>query len=798
MQKVPVVLALMVVLSAFVLSVASQNNTTQPSCGPGTHLANGQCVSDTPPPPSCGPDQHVEGDHCVNNQPPPGNQSQPQCGPDQHLENGHCVNNQPPPPSCPAGQSWDVNRRECNTPGQVCSEGFYWDGQSCQPSHPQCPPDSYYDYRSKSCQRSSGNYTPPQQCSPGQYYDYHKQACVNPPPQCGPDQYYDHSTGACKSFEHPDDRPYSQPAQGGYPQCGPESYCPPPPQHACAPDDYYCRPPPDENCGEKLEGVRYELESLFQAFGQEMEAFHKKFESDRHQFSREKHSQEEWQAWGEKWREEGTAIGNMFQEKYMAFINGRDLGPCARYMPPPPFFGGPGGPGGGLGGPPGGGGRGGPGDHFDMGPPQDNRFYEEDEAVRKIREECEAQMKELYGESTGPGGPGDNPEKREKMKALMKDCERRVREHFQQFYEDEVEFEDREESFGSFEMFFDEEEMVIQVSGKYTSFVGNPDSQVLSEFSCGGQLFLDQAFVNGYLEEFEPEETEEGTALIISTQGRQIISIHDNPRCTMNLATSSTVKEITLDFADYLDIDEGENGYTFTDGEVSGKLLKHSGRSSEDDGNVIELKGKWTLLMSKSHATKAAKSAFVESDELAGALEEGNIGAEVIVALDKKTEGKVKVDSTPYGDMEVAVELEDEDTVSANIESDSEDGKTVVLAFDKDIFSSPDLAVGVFAVEEDDDGETSETEEDCVQEAKNLEDALDPNNDGDCHEWWVVQDKLGVHVLVSIYHFSEKRVEISSVGTSSVGPLPGFEFAAWSLGLLAAAGLVGSRLRRDE
>ena len=176
-------------------------------------------------------------------------------------------------------------------------------------------------------------------------------------------------------------------------------------------------------------------------------------------------------------------------------------------------------------------------------------------------------------------------------------------------------------------------------------------------------------------------------------------------------------------------------------------------------------------------------------------MEEGDIGAEVIVDLDSDDE--LKTEATPYGELEVEVEQTEDDAISATFSSEDHDGKTIVMAFAKDIFDSVELDLTAFEVDEESE-DADEEAIDCVQEADDLQDVLDPNNDDECIEWWVVQDKNGVQTLISIYGFSTKRVEIQSVASSAMGGIPGFELVAWALGVLAAIGIVAVRGRRDD
>lgn len=602
------------------------------------------------------------------------------------------------------------------------------------------------------------------------------------------------------------------------PGCDPNGYCPPPPQNSCPPGDAYCRPPPPPECGQKMEALRSQMEGLFRDFQASMEAFHQQFETARQQFSAQPHADSEWRAFGEKWRIQGEALGQGFRQKMESFVQSNGLGSCMPYMPPPPM-------GGGFGGGMSGGSEP-PHMEYAKAPPQGNQFYNEDQQAREIRERCEAEVRAVIGAPPAGGGAtiqGDpssggssqygapqynsggsapapqgyssgyapmkmDPEKEAQVREIMKRCEAEIRSHYQDFYQKEGRPEGREDEFGSFNIFMDEADHKIVVTGKYLGLSGNPDTQMMLDVTCGGQKFLDSVRAKGFLEAFDFENTGEGTKLDIKAGGRSVLQLHDNPRCAINVRAGGAVPSIALDLADYLDVEKDENGYRFSDGEIDGKVLVNSGDASLESGGVLVVTGHATFLVS-SGAAGSAGSSFSGDLNIKHALEKGKVGAEVLVALNGD---KIKSDATPYADMEIGVEKKGDRGISATIDSASHDGKTVVMSFDGDIFSDLELDVQVFAVEGEE--ETAA----CVREASSLQDVLEPGDDEDCQEYWAVEDKAGVHLMVSFPHFSKKRVEIQSVGTSVGGPIPGFELVVLGLAVSAALVGVGVRLRKDS
>ena len=566
-----------------------------------------------------------------------------------------------------------------------------------------------------------------------------------------------------------------------------------------------------EECRSKIDSIMEEMMGIIKEMDQSMRAFHEAFEQDRQAYGREHHTSEEWQEWSEGWMKKGQAQGEEFEAKMKAFVESKNLGDCAQHLQMPHMMG----PmGGGGGGPP----PMRPEERYGSAPPPEGARFDEPEEVRAIREECESKVRAIWDfqnppdrESQSEGGypgtgamRGPSPQQQEQIHEIMRECEKRMRLHFEgqykaEFAKDEGEHKGMNEHFGSFSMYFDASANEIKVTGKFLALSGNPDSQQMTDIKCGGQTFIDVLEVNGYLEDFDFEDTGEGTALRVKAGDTRILQIHDNPRCTINIATGGTIAEVTLDLADYLDVSETDNGIKFSDGDVDGRVLVHDGDFELGDGNELVFDGKATFLVSNSVAAQASSSSLANDLNVKAALEEGNIGAEIVVASD---EGEEKSDATSYGDLEVSVDSTGDNTVSVTVDSASEDGKTLVMSLDDEVLSVEnldDVDVTVFDVAGEAEGDVSasaaETEA-CTREADNLQDILDPNDDGDCNEYWVVIDKNGAQVLVSNPHYSEKRIQISSTGGGS--NTPGADLAVLTLAIATGLVLIAVGARRDD
>ncbi|HLE48287.1 MAG TPA: hypothetical protein VI818_08320 [Candidatus Thermoplasmatota archaeon] len=665
----------------------------------------------------------------------------------------------PPPPPCGEGSYWDHNKQMCVT------------GGSAPPPPPACPGGSYWDYGRQMCV-SGGSAPPPQPCPEGSFWDHYQQRCVS-------GGYY--------------------PAPGDYNGTGP-----------------YPNQPPQDECMGKMEQARPVMEEWRRNVDASLRSSQEAFNQARMEFSRSPHSSEEWQAFMQGWQEKmkaGFNAGSIESEIRAILGDCFDRLGVAHMLQGPPGFQQPpmgGGPMMGPGMP--------PGPAFNQLPPppmpggNDPRFRLNEEG-QAIRAECEEKVRALMPPppmnalmpppgpypmmspdgspppsgsmmpmSGGPMGPPMiDPEIQSQVHEIMRECEKRIRATFEDSRDHGPEGPGFEERFGSLEMFFDEDLGRIVVQGKFLALQGDPESQMMEDVTCDGALFIDSLFVNGLLADFRPTQTGEGTALeVFDSNHKRILSLHDNPRCVINVAASDEIPSITLDLADHLDVEKTESGdLKFSDGDVDGAVLLHGADAELGDGNQIVIDGKATFLVKSRGATSAALGGSRYDD----AIESKKLGAEIKIGKgDNKDD--LAVDSVPMGDLEVDVEG-GENEVSATIDSEEGTGKTVVLEIDAAVFSSDELNVLI----------TGEDNASLVfSEASSLEDVLDPADDGpDGIEYWIVEDKNGFHVLVSFAHFSVKHVKITSAESGPGGfGVPGFETILLAGALLAAA-FVGRR-----
>jgi PKD repeat protein len=145
-----------------------------------------------------------------------------------------------------------------------------------------------------------------------------------------------------------------------------------------------------------------------------------------------------------------------------------------------------------------------------------------------------------------------------------------------------------------------------------------------------------------------------------------------------------------------------------------------------------------------------------EISKLAEAISGGKVAVSVTVRLEKETrQVEVKRDFQ-HEQVQVQVEVKGNNII-AKISSENREGRTVVLNIDNYILP----IVNVQHVKVEVDGKE-------IPLADNYEDVLDPMNDGDQAEYLILVGGEGIHVLVSLPHFSTRTITIR--GPAAVAP----------------------------
>lgn len=387
--------------------------------------------------------------------------------------------------------------------------------------------------------------------------------------------------------------------------------------------------------------------------------------------------------------------------------------------------------------------------------------------VERVRADCRERVDALWRESEGE----DDAAWRERVHDAERECALKIRLLYEEYYDrQERDFGD---SLGSLRMTWSDEEDRIIVTGRHLELRGDPDTATMEDLACRGPVYVDRIAADGFLAEFRPEETDSGTALrVFDDDGGRVFSLHDNERCTVNIASTDAVPWVVLDLADRLSCERtGAGDIDCRDGDLRIMVLVHDGGAELHDGNELVVRGRATFLVSRAPAEDdAPRDAAYEE-----AVRQKHVGAEVQIA--RGSDG-LAVDAAPIGDLEVRV-TGGLDGIDVFVDSAQGEGKTLSLAVDAALLRNALPGITAYAVEAD--GETPIE----VREADSLEDVLDPLDDGEAVEYWFLEEDGASWVLVSIPHFSEKRIHISPDVLGSIGiPAPGL---AWFAPLLGAA-----------
>lgn len=352
------------------------------------------------------------------------------------------------------------------------------------------------------------------------------------------------------------------------------------------------------------------------------------------------------------------------------------------------------------------------------------------------------------------------------MTAIMEEC----REDYKAAYEAPENFRD---GMGSLQCYYDQTLAKIQCQGVYVSFSGDPESQFLSRFSCGGQPVFDDIYANRVFEDFQFIEDQQAVSLLIRSENLKLI-FHDGPRGVINLGAVGEA-ELYLRPSAHLDVQSDEGRVSLSSGSWSSQWI------SEGTGADVSYDPVKRLITVRGEATWVAQSCRPDGsdpdgdlgDEYYDAIRARRLGAQVTIS----SEGD---DEEDYAGMDIVIQRENGRKFLATVDSAEGTCKTVVLKFDDGIFETIRLRV----VLTDENGN-----ELPINDAENLEDILDPCNDGEeGFEYWIVQDRLGTQVIVSFAHFSEKRVSVEAASVGNV-IIPGFEgpAAAAAVGIAALA-----------
>ncbi len=398
--------------------------------------------------------------------------------------------------------------------------------------------------------------------------------------------------------------------------------------------------------------------------------------------------------------------------------------------------------------------------------------------AERLRAECESRADALKDEYFHTDDEARREELEAEIRLVLRDCDAQARAIHDEHYDGD-DFNDR---FGTLVM-KPTPDGRIAVTGKHLSFMGDPDRQLIEEFDCLGLRTLAEVRPQGDIGEVRPFEGEErATALGFWDRSDAIFMVvHDDRKCTVKVQHSAGIGSPIVTMPAALDCVKTERGLRCGGGDYEVVMLIE-GTWEHLREHQVRIDGRATVFLVDQAVRDAA---FGEG--YIDALADNRIGAEATIAV--QGEGVI-AQAVTMGDMEMQVQG-DRKKVTAFIESAGGIGKTVTMSFAADHFDDiPEIVI----YEEQEDGSELLLE---VREASSLEDILDPAGETDAPdavEYWIVQDKNGMHVMLAFYHFSLKRVEVTQVEnqSSSDGVAEAIPIPAW----LVAAGLIAARRRR--
>jgi len=307
---------------------------------------------------------------------------------------------------------------------------------------------------------------------------------------------------------------------------------------------------------------------------------------------------------------------------------------------------------------------------------------------------------------------------------------------------------------------------LLEIAGSRLEMQASTDG--IDHVRCAGEALLDAVALPG----IEPGAAVDGSLRLLDGLGAPVASLHDDERCTMRFMPTTDLSSFIVEPPGLGCVQDGQT-IRCASGNTT---LRFLGDAVLLPGGHVEVRGPVTLLRSDA---AFAPSGIGEAYEQAVA--DGRVGAEVRIgpAADGLFASPVS-----FGDLQVRVEGHP-DAVTAVLDAPSGTGRTVSLSIEPGVLEGDDIVIEATAVAAD----GAETPM-LWRTASGLDDVLDPTDDGEAVESWVVQDAEGLHILVSFPHFSEKRITMRPAADASGPGMRDPEVAVPGLGFLATTGLV--------
>ncbi|RLF55704.1 MAG: hypothetical protein DRN27_10365, partial [Thermoplasmata archaeon] len=182
--------------------------------------------------------------------------------------------------------------------------------------------------------------------------------------------------------------------------------------------------------------------------------------------------------------------------------------------------------------------------------------------------------------------------------------------------------------------------------------------------------------------------------------------------------------------------------------------------SIEKQGYVIHIENKILVVENKAHPynfelEKSSEDLPIDDiqQQINLAVEEGTIGSHVNI---QRTDGIVHIEQISYSSIIVELNSYDDEKIKLSIDGEEGQGKTILLNLEVDVLIGSDISLTYDGVQ--------------LKEADDLADILNADNDGSLPEYWIIKDKDGKTILVSVPHFSRHEITISSLIKSFNNP----------------------------
>lgn len=335
--------------------------------------------------------------------------------------------------------------------------------------------------------------------------------------------------------------------------------------------------------------------------------------------------------------------------------------------------------------------------------------------------------------------------------------------------------------------------------GRHVSFEPAQDGMGFTNYTVGDQRVLDR--LRYVPAANEPPVTAErvGKRLEVRIGDEGAIAVIDNPT---GLISGKGLGSFELRLPENATLEALEEGWRVRGDGWQAVLLAHGLLQSGQD-----LTAQGFISYHVKPIAPEGRSSSLAGETLERAAAKGHLGAEVSIRRHDPQapgDGRGAVDVLQYDDVKVEVELPEEAATTDNpirveISAELDEGRTIVLDLDPSLLAS--TAVDRLELRYYDVTYTNGTrhaEEVAFAAASSLDDVMDPTDDDGQAEYWVVSDANGMHVLVSIPHWSIHAVTLASIADVVQDPSVLAGVIAGAAGAVIAAVLLLRPRREDE